>query len=737
MPDRLEGDMYRERRVIEIDENCPAYTAERRLENGSPVLYLNGKKTAPLIYALSDVPASGPLTAQAQKNIAQFAEQGIHIFSADVNLAQGWHRTVPYRPEFLLGDLTAILETDPQAAVILRLHVNPPYWWMRDNPDEMCIYGRGGVPYIDDGDYERLIDRDEWNLMRVSLASAKWKKDASEALEALLKGVRDTPQGRRVVGIQIACGVYGEWHQWGFTYGPDYGRPMTDYFRAYLRETYKTDEALRKAWGQEDVSIETAVPAPPEIRDGENEGPYRVPADCVYAADSMKALQRCVPDAILFFAECIRSVWGRPLLIGTFYSYYDGWERIWVGGHLEPNRLYEKGLIDYVSGPFHYNEELRGISGAGCARGLIESVRLNGVLWLTEMDNPPIGSARCVGGLPERRRESIAIMRRQILEPFTRGMGAWFFDHRLALELGYDAPIYIKKGWWDHPALLREVGILKRIADRTARTPYRSEAEVLCVFDTVSRYYGNASDAFSYRNLPLIFNTLGKSGFSYDSVCFDDLEKADLARYRCVLFVHVPYLTERRRRFIRDTVAKDGRILIWINTAGYLCDTSASPDNISDAAGISVRNAEGVPSTIRIRYGGEEYRLSACEPYSLLFSPCGEEERLGYFDGTDTPAAAKRVFRDHTAFYFSVFPSDNALMRKICGEAGVHIYSNGGETLSAGNGILAVCTEKARAIRIRLRNGTEIGEDLPAMTTAVYDEETGERLDLPGCGEEA
>jgi hypothetical protein len=201
------------------------------------------------------------------------------------------------------------------------------------------------------------------------------------------------------------------------------------------------------------------------------------------------------------------------------------------------------------------------------------------------------------------------------------------------------------------------------------------------------------------------------------------------------MFVHVPYLTEQRRGFIRDSIAKDGRVLIWINTAGYLRETSASADNITDAAEISVRGAEGVPSAVNILYGGEEYHLSAYEPYSLQFSPCGDAEPIGCFDGTEIPAAAKRVFPDHTSFYFSVFPSDSALIRKICGEAGVHIYSEGGEALLAGNGIVVLCTEQERTVHIRLRNGTEIKEDLPAMTTAVYDEETGERLDISESGE--
>ena len=299
---------YIERKPVEIDDTSPAYTAERRVENGTPVLYLNGEKTAPLIYALSDVPISNPLTAQAQKNIANFAAQGIHLVSTDVNLCKGWHKVKPYCPDFLIGDLTAILETNPNAAVLLRLHVNAPYWWMRDNPDELCIYGIDGVPYVDDGEYERVIDGDEDNRMRVSIASEKWKQDAAEALTKLLDGIRDTPQGRHVVGIQIAGGVYGEWHQWGFSYHPDYGAPMTDYFRGYLRRTYGTDEALRTAWNDPAASIDTAVPAPPQMRDPVGAPPYRNPSEDRYVVDSLIALQQCVPDAILHFARVIRNV---------------------------------------------------------------------------------------------------------------------------------------------------------------------------------------------------------------------------------------------------------------------------------------------------------------------------------------------------------------------------------------------------------------------------------------------
>ena len=397
---------------------------------------------------------------------------------------------------------------------------------------------------------------------------------------------------------------------------------------------------------------------------------------------------------------------------------------------METGRLFEGGLVDYISGPFHYHPPLRSISGTGCARGLLESARLHGVLWLTEMDNPPIGSPQCVGGIPERRTESIALLKRHVLEPFTRGMGTWFFDHRLVLDLGYNTTIYIKKGWWDHPELLREIRGLKQIADHTAKQVYQPQADVLCVFDTQSRYYSNARDLYTYGNAPLLYNALGRSGILYDNIDFDDLALIDADRYKCILFVHTPYLTKERRELIREKLAGSGRHLIFINTAGYLNDVCYAQENIGDISGIAVKEIEA-PSSMTLSLAGHNFSMAAVEPYSLQFTPCVvDAEIIGVFDGCDMPAAAKKSFDDYTAWYFSVFPSDRDALREIFREAGVHIYSEGGEALLVGGGIAVICTDCDRDIQIRLKNGTEIRDSLPAMTTAVYDTVIGKRLDI-------
>ena len=91
-----------------------------------------------------------------------------------------------------------------------------------------------------------------------------------------------------MVGIQIACGVYGEWHQWGFSYHPDYGKPMVDYFRQYLNEAYPTEAALKVAWSDPKVTWDTATLAPPSMRDAKEDTPYRRPEKSAWVVDSLK-----------------------------------------------------------------------------------------------------------------------------------------------------------------------------------------------------------------------------------------------------------------------------------------------------------------------------------------------------------------------------------------------------------------------------------------------------------------
>ena len=58
--------------------------------NGRPHIIVNGESIPPLIYGLSDIPASRTSTVQAKRNIANFAKAGINLVQIDTDLRLCW-----------------------------------------------------------------------------------------------------------------------------------------------------------------------------------------------------------------------------------------------------------------------------------------------------------------------------------------------------------------------------------------------------------------------------------------------------------------------------------------------------------------------------------------------------------------------------------------------------------------------------------------------------------------------
>ena len=291
-----------------------------RRTDGKPTLYINEQCTAPVLYALSDFPGAAANTAYAQQNIAAFAKAGVQLVAADTGLHVGWRKTTGFDPEGLISELSSVLDANPDAKILLRLHMNPPYWWLRDNPDECIVYRtmEGDKCGIDNGEPDRLIRDDHNHHLRVSLASEKWLSEATQAMETFLRALEGTPEGDALVALQVACGLNGEWHQWGC----DVSLSAQRRFRRYLRETYRTVDALRRAWNQPDAAFETAEFHPENFAAGDD-GCWRDPQKSQCRIDSQKVQQLAPPEAILHFCRAAKKL--RPqMLCGAFYAYYLG-----------------------------------------------------------------------------------------------------------------------------------------------------------------------------------------------------------------------------------------------------------------------------------------------------------------------------------------------------------------------------------------------------------------------------
>ena len=699
-------------------------SSEVRFEGGMPALYVDGQRRLPMLFGLSDIPGSAANTAYAQKNIAQFAAAGVHLVTADTELRLGWHKTTPFEWEPMQEEIAACMQADPDTGVLLRLHVNAPYWWLRDHPEEQVLYN--GEPGIDNGETERLIRDDHNHHIRASIASERWLQEAGECLRLFCENVWNTPEGEAVLGIQVACGVNGEWHQWG----TDTSMPMRRRFHRMLREEYGTDEALRAAWGDPTVTIESA-PFMPDPNQPGADGVFRDPVKERAIMDAQKCIQITTAEAILHFCEIVKKSWGRPVLAGSFYGYYlgTGGKNAPIGGHLLPQMLYERrDVVDFLCGPFPYFPETRSAFGVPMQRALLESNRLRGMLWLTEMDQNPAGTIDFVGGDPNLMDETVAVLRRNVLMPFLAGEGMWFYDHRLvpgvirgrACKNPFCASLYRKNGWWDNPVLMEEIAHMRSMLEgRTLCKDYQPAADVLVVYDPDSHF----ATAECVNQEYALQDAIQRCGVAVDCIYLRELEIADLARYKLVVFPNAFCLTPAQREQIRSLTADKQAVFLY--AAGYSDGHTLDEAHVQALTGLNVHRMDQVPGKYTSLLTGEMVAMpgtmSTLTPGFAVDDP--DAQPLARYEDGAVGAARKG-----NVWYFALPLAFHDVMREIVRAAGAHVYCPSGDPVLAGCGLVALNCPKGGSRQITLRNGKAVTLELAPMTTAVLDAETGERL---------
>ena len=686
-------------------------------ERRTPTLWIDEKPVPPVLYGLSDIPGAKANTAQAERNIKAFSLAGIKLIAVDTGLHLGWRKHSPFDPEALREEIASVLDAEPNAGVLLRLHMNPPYFWLRDHPEECVVYRteEGDACGIDDGESDRLIRGDGDRHMRASLASKRWITEASEKLRLFLQSLDGTPEGEALVAIQVAGGVYGEWHQWGM----DVSRPMQDRFIAYLKETYHTTQALRHAWGDDAVTFETAS-FHPEKMPKEGEGGLREPRLAQKVIDARRAVQLTPVEAILAFAKTIKET-APSLLVGTFYGYYFGGaaDNTTLIGHLFPSLLYKaRGILDFMGGPFCYFEN-RKSEGVPMQRTLLESCRLNGILWLTEMDQHPIGTEQYIGGDPAFYPETISLLRRNTLQPLLSGHGFWYYDHRIIPSLVAPdsqnpsaASVYRKKGWWDSAILMQEIAKIQKFANKTLQDSYSSFADVLLVYDTESFFYRSSIADEAYK----MHESLMRAGVIYDCVYKSDLPLCALAQYTVIIYVNCHYLTEQDRSLLYRLA--QGHKVICMNACGICNGEVHSMQNLSQAVGMSLCETDAEVLCI----GEERYTIKP--EYRPVFAI--EEDGadpLAHYENGQLAAAEKNGIA-----YISLPYLPPSLAKKLLSEGGAHIYTDSGEPVFGGYRYLCLCCQRPGERRLILPSGKTLTVHAEGFETMLFDIESGDRI---------
>ena len=722
---------------------------EARVENrdGRPRLVINGVEEVPLLYGLTDAPGSRwTWEEMPARNIAVFASNGVRLFLADIWFEQMLGEDDQLDITLARRQVAGILAQCPEAAVMLRLHVNAPQWWLDRHPHE-CV-GYADIEPVPERPWslQRPLAQDVSAARRASFSSQRWLSWATGHLQTFCRELAASAEGAAVFGIQISYGVYGEWHQFGFIHhDPDTGPTSQEAFRQWVQNNYANETALSELWGRPALTWSDVMVPDSAAREAADVGSLRDPRLRRPVIDYFRFQHERLADVIIHLAATVRHSWPRSILTATFFGYfYNLFGRHAAGGHLALDRVLASADIDCLCGPQSYDPPARRMGGSGHGRGLIDPVRRAGKLWLDEMDQ-----ATTVSGCPwdpasiTTLDDDVAVHIRNIMQPVIRGSGAWWYDFGMTAGTA-EAVRYGTMGWWDHPRLQADVNrIVGLVRERLAR-PYLRPADVLVVHDTWA-FVHTASrrakqvDATGDSQSALLADpvspvgidalTLGlyQSGLQHEDALLSELTSIDLTPYRLVIFATTPHVISKQREFVRTKVAAAGRHVVFTGYAGWCDGRTAGPELGAKLTGFPTRLLHVNPAVQTLSLQGVEEVRNLGGAFAVPVFAANDEAVIGRWQ-TGEAAAVCRTDQHSTCWSFALAPSSPGLLRALGRKAGCQVLNECDETTIAGAGLLMVHTLTGGSRTLRTPEGGVIETVLPPRSTVVFDSHTGARL---------
>ncbi|MCD6321632.1 MAG: beta-galactosidase [Clostridiales bacterium] len=699
--------------------------SEIREYNGRPTIFINNEAYSPVIYALTDCPG-GRLSYEEipGTSIQGFVDIGFKLFQLDIWLDDMWSKGDVFDITMARNQIKGITDRCPDAKVFLRYHTTPPKWWNLKNLDELVDFADQPVgPEKKLPGFQRYLIQDLSAVYRHSFASKKWLNDSSRMLKRFLNELSKTEEGASLAGLQPATGVYGEHHYWAFMeHEPDTGLRMNEAFREYLKDKYITVDNLKSAWSNNLVDFDSALVPDIPARLGNLDGIFRDPQKERNVIDYYSCQHQLVADSVVHFCKLIKDNWPSQIITGAFYGYYISvFGRSAAGGHLSEQTILESPYIDCLCGPQGYDKNLRNLGGSGSSRGMLESAMLHGKLWLDEMDQP-VHTGTVMGGMPVYPTyESKQILRRNSLFPITHGGGLWY----------YDFGPHNYSGWWLHSEYKIEITKLKNIIDSKMTKNYDNPAQTLLVFDTtVFKHTSINSRLDPFTDAACINNALPmaqKSGAALDTIYLSDIENIDPDKYKCIVFMNSFVLTPAQKKFIKGTLYKNSRHIVWFYAPGYIDGDHASVDNISDITELDIEKitVNSVPAITHNRISYDMYPV-----YDRLYKTPSEYPTIDLFieKGSGQPLLIENKKVNYTIWFSSIPFTIPEIFTYVFKKAGVHIFCDSADSLTAGSDILSVHTEKGGHRIITLPNGNLIDTVLTPAETILIDYTTGEIL---------
>lgn len=730
--------------------------------NGSPAISIDGKIYPPMMGTVrTSVDGKRILDEDYYRNLGK---SGIKIFFVICDTE--W--SVPDALEQFKAEAETILRAVPDAYIMIRIGLHPPAKWCDENPDETLSYSDGKKKKA--VLYTESVQR-EYSAM-YSLSSQKWREDASRAMIELYDKIEKLPYAERIAGYFFAAGGTSEWYyltpmeytdkssyldsggweQTGDTDYPDvYGDLSPAFrkeFRRYLVHKYKTEENLKKAWNDENVTFENfSIPGcdaryyiygvdydiahPPKMwstsgkpqapENGTNIGHFIDMEKHRDVYDFYRALHTGTANSVIHFGRVIKEKSGGNMLTGAFYGSAGSTKFFSFGQCGAVYDILTSDAIDFLASPGVYeNRQPGGFTGQ---RQAADSFSLNNRMFIVEEDARTHHENAYFGNGVEMYTvgDSLNVLKREFGRNLCRDNQAWWFDQ------------HIGGGRYKDEAIYSLFGEQQLIAKEAYEKDRKKISEIAFIYDEESLHV--VSEETSHQAVELFRNyEMDRIGAPADSYFHNDMANPKMPDYKLYVFVNTYYLTDEERRVIKAKLSKNNAVALFMYGSGVINpdrEKIFSPDNTAELTGIKtamnyevvcgkfkfIRDEKTIGAKLdtadihgdfkRKMWANASHDMTAIKKsrvnlYPELYADDGEAENLAFICETGHPALTLKKGKDFTSVYCASKYLGEDVIRAIAEFAGCHIYVENGDVLYANKSYVTLHSSKSEEKVIKL-----------------------------------
>ncbi|MBE5747952.1 MAG: hypothetical protein E7352_07260 [Clostridiales bacterium] len=393
------------------------------------------------------------------------------------------------------------------AYIMLRVNLNTPMWWRKENPEELT----------ENSDGKRYMQ---------SVFSEKWKTDAKSFLSRLCQYLRTFAFSENVIAVQIAGMQTEEWLAMRTGTGAlDYSLPAQKAFGKWLQKKYGKAFDVAPMPPREIVCVHDRKP----LADEEKQR---------YFVDYMRFYGEGFARAIQEFSAHVKEACNRDLLVGTFYGYVG--QTACDCGHHAVSMLLHDSNIDFFASPFAYTDA-RQTTRDWYYHGPMNSAAAAGKLWFLEADvrtyktkyladtNPELMSGEQtvqyhrapVFKGPSTERESLWVMLRSFAKVLCSKNAFWWFD--------------MWGGWYASPSMMALVKKALGVYRVAMNAKIEGKSRLAVALD--ERAYAGLSNEHFACTTSAQLAELGYLGAPYDLYLVGDMTDEQKEQYDGVLYI--------------------------------------------------------------------------------------------------------------------------------------------------------------------------------------------------------